>query len=193
MERDGSNNPDILLSKLAKFSENDNSYRYNIADAELSDSEDYHLLRKIGAHMDYLKNSSAKSYFDSDTRSFDKTIWNLGDLGKYVESIVTFCASYRGGHINMAAVTNFLSTLLKAEISEEHVSINKSDTTIIYSEKTEECGVIKLKFTGAQRRTTSCFSEGVKTRINVEKDMIMFKDRKDLYLTVQTFKEACKF
>ncbi|UJR06821.1 hypothetical protein I4U23_011109 [Adineta vaga] len=180
---------DKLASEIVKVLESHDDYRYDIADEKLSDSECYHLLRKIGAHMDLFKNSPLKSYFDSDKRLFEKAIWNLIDLGKYVENIVKFCASYQAGYVNMTALTNTLSTLLNTEISEEHLSINKSETIIIYSEKAKECGVIKLKFTGSQIRTTYCFSQGSRTRINVEKDMIMFKDSRELWLSLQTFKK----
>lgn len=179
---------DALTSKVMNFVvKSDDNYTLDIADAELCESEYYHLLRIVGAHMDEFKNSPLKIYFDSSQHLFEKTIWSPGDLNKYVEGIVAFCASAKVGHVNITALTNILSTLLKAEISEEHTSINKSETIIIYSERNKECGVIKLNFTGDQIKAKDCCIEGTNTRINVKKDMIIFKDSKELLLTLRTF------
>ncbi|UJR24282.1 hypothetical protein I4U23_027249 [Adineta vaga] len=98
-------------------------------------SEYYHLFQIIGAHMDEFKNSPLKIDFNSDEHLFEQTIWSPGDFSTYVGNI---------------AITNILSTLLKTVSSEESTRINKSETIIIYSEKKNECGIIKLNFTGDQ-------------------------------------------
>ncbi|CAF1481171.1 unnamed protein product [Adineta steineri] len=179
---------DALAPKVLGFVlQNDDNCTLSVADEKLCEAEQYHLLRIVGAHMDEFKNSPLKIYFDDDKHVFEKTIWSFGDLSTYVGNIVTFCASARGGHVNMSALTNILSTLLKTQISEERSSINKSETIIIYSERAKECGVIKLNFTGDQIKVKSCCSEGANTKINVEKDMIMFKDGRELLLSLRTF------
>ncbi|CAF1182212.1 unnamed protein product [Adineta steineri] len=179
---------DALSPKVLNFVlQNDDNCTLDVADAEICESEQYHLLRIVGAHMDEFKNSPLTIYFNSDEHSFEKTIWSFGDSSTYVGNIVTFCASAHAGHVNITALTNILSTLLKTQISEEQLSINKSETVIIYSEKAKECGVLKLNFTGDQIKIKGCCDEGANTRVHVKKDMIIFKDSKELLLTLRTF------
>ena len=167
--------------------QNDDSCTLDVADAELCESECFHLLRIVGAHMEEFSNSPLKIYFQSDDHLFEQTIWSFGDLSTYVGNIVTFCASAHVGHVNITALTNILSTLLKTQVSEERSSINKTETVIIYSEKSKECGVLKLNFTGDQIKTKGCCDEGTNTKIHVKKGMIVFKDSKELLLTLRTF------
>jgi hypothetical protein len=66
---------DALTSKVMNFVlKSDDNYTLDIADAELCESEYYHLLRIVGAHMDEFKNSPLKIYFDSSQHLFEKTI-----------------------------------------------------------------------------------------------------------------------
>ena len=180
---------DVLTSKPLDFIlKKDNKYTLDVADEQLSNSECYHLLRIVGAHMDEFKNSDLKKYFNTSEHLFEKTIWSPGELGKFVEDIVSFCASVETGHINATALTSVLSTLLKTELSQSEETINKIETNIIYSEKTQECGVVKLHFMGDQIQVKGCCSsQGTNTKVNVQKDLIIFKDSKELLLSLRTF------
>lgn len=93
----------------------DDNHTLDVADEALCDSEYCHLLRIVGAHMNELKNSHLKEYFNTDEHLFEETLWSLGDLSKYIENSVTFCASAERGHVTKTALTNILSTLLKSE------------------------------------------------------------------------------
>jgi len=180
---------DVLTLKPIEFIlKKDKKYTLDVADEQLSNSECYHLLRIVGAHMDEFKNSDLKKYFNTSEHLFEKTIWSPGELGKFVEDIVSFCASVETGHINATALTSVLSTLLKTELSQSEETINKIETNIIYSEKTQECGVVKLHFMGDQIQVKGCCSsQGTNTKVNVQKDLIIFKDSKELLLSLRTF------
>ena len=177
-----------LSPRLLKFVlQDDDSCTLDVADAELTEAEQYHLLRIVGAHMEEFKSSPLAIYFNTDRHVFEKTIWSFEDLSEYIGNMVRFCASADAGHVNIPALTNILSTLLKTQIIEQRLSINKTETIIIYSERNKQCGVLKLNFTGDQIKEKSCFDEGAHTKIDVRKDMILFKDSKELLLSLRTF------
>ncbi|CAF1515289.1 unnamed protein product, partial [Rotaria sp. Silwood1] len=115
----------LILKYILKI---DDDYTVDIADAQLSDSEAYVLLKSLGAQIEKLKGSDLTNYFDISNRTFERTISGTGDLHKYVDDIVQFCALYAGGRINMTAIKNILTSLLKSEMEEEHSTINTTET-----------------------------------------------------------------
>ncbi|CAF1483645.1 unnamed protein product [Adineta ricciae] len=185
----------ILVKPLASLVLNyvlkvDDNYTVDVADEHLSDSEAYTLLRSLGAHIENLKSLNLTNYFDTDSRNFKKTISGAGDLNKYVDDIVQFCSSYRQGHINTTAIKNILTSLLKTEMEEERLKINKTENVVIHSTRYAECGVMRLTFTGDQIKKTNCCSDSAETNITVEKVVITFRNTKDLLALLRTFVQA---
>lgn len=177
----------IILDYILKI---DDNYTVDVADKELHDSDAYATLKSLGAQIEQLQNSNLTNYFDTDYRTFQRTISGTGDLNSYVNDIVEFCASYKDGHINTTAIKNILTSLLKTEMSEEHSTINKTTTEVIYTTKQDKCGVIRLTFTGDQIKITNCCSSSTNIKIKVDKVVIMFRNTKDLLATLRTFVQA---
>ena len=177
----------VILNYILKV---DDSYTVDVADARMSDSEAYITLKSLGAQIENLKGSSLTNYFDSSQHTFEKTISGTGDLHGYVGDIVDFCASYAGGHINTTAIKNLLTSLLKSEMEEERLTINKTETIVIYTTRHDECGVMRVTFTGDQIKMNNCCSSSAKTKINVQKVIIMFRNTKDLLTMLRTFVQA---
>ncbi|UJR18885.1 hypothetical protein I4U23_022013 [Adineta vaga] len=130
------------------------------------------------------------NYFDTTSHTFERTISGKGDLNTYVGDIVQFCSSYAGVHINTTAVQNIVTSILKSEIEEEHLTINKTETIVIYTTRHDECGVMRVTFTGDQIKIQNCCSNSAKTKINVNKVIIMFRNTKDLLAMLRTFVQA---
>ena len=168
----------------------DENYNVDVANEKLSDSEAYATLQSLGAQIEKLKDSYLTNYFDTDYRTFERTISGLRDLNSYVNDIVQFCTSYGNGHINTVAIKNILTSLLKIEMSEEHSTINITKTVVIYTTKHDECGVIRMTFTGDQIKITNCCSSSTKIKIKVDRVLIMFRNTKDLLAMLRTFVQA---
>lgn len=182
----------IIVAPLASIILNyilqvDDSYTVDVADAQMSDSDAYIALKSLGAQLEKLRDSSLTNYFDSSQSTFEKTISGPGDLNKYVGDIVDFCASYAVGHINTTAIKNLLTSLLKSEMEEERLTINKTETIVIYTTRQNECGAMRVTFTGDQIKINNCCSTSAKTKIHVQKVTIMFRNTKDLLTMLRTF------
>ncbi|UJR35137.1 hypothetical protein I4U23_027908 [Adineta vaga] len=148
----------------------DDSCTLNVANEQLSDSEVYSTLRSIG--------------------NVRKKIWKPDDLFKHINNIIEFCAATQNGHVNRTVLKNLLSSLFKEEISEERTTVDVTETIVIYSSKENQCGVMKLAFTGEQFNITNCCFKGTQIKLNVKKLVIMFDNTQDLLFTLRTFVEA---
>lgn len=180
-----------LGSLVVKYLLNvDDSYTLDVADEQLSDAELYSTLRTIGARIEDFKNTNIHSYFNTSECTFRKNIWTPGDLTSYVNDIVNFCAAAHLGHINMNALKNILSSLFKEQISREQTTINSTETIVMYSTRENECGVMKLVFTGEQIEITKCCSTGKETSLSVQKTLILFQNSQELLHTLRTFVQA---
>ena len=168
----------------------DNSYTLDVADGQLSEGEFYSILRTIGARIEDFGRSNLYSYFNTSDCTFKKNIWTPGDLSSYVDDIVNFCAAAHGGHINMIALKNILSSLFKEQINREQTTINSTETIVIYSTRDSECGVMKLVFTGEQIEVTNCCLTGKEISLSVKKVLILFRNSQDLLHTLRTFVQA---
>jgi hypothetical protein len=168
----------------------DDSYTLNVADAQLSDPESYSILRTIGARIEEFSNSNLASYFDRSEKNFVENIWAPGDLSKYIDDIVTFCAAAQAGHINTTALKNVLSSLLREEIRQERATVNTTETIMIYSTRSSQCGVMRLTFIGERLKITNCCSTGQEIRLCVKKVVIMFMNTQELLCTLRTFVQA---
>lgn len=177
----------IILNYVLKVDEN---YTVDVADRRLSDSEAYVILKSLGAQMEKLRSSNLASYFDNSRCTFKRTIQGAGDLNTYINDIVDFCASYANGHINTTALKNVLSTVLKSEMVEERSRIDRTETIVVYSTRTNECGVMRVTFSGDQIKTTNCCSSSANTSIDVERSIIMFRNTQDLLAMLRTFVQA---
>ena len=177
----------IILNYILKV---DDSYTVDIADERLSDSEAYVILKSLGSQIERLRNSNLTNYFDTSRCTFERTISGTGELHRYVDDIVRFCASYANGHINTTAIKDILTSVLKTEMEEERSTIDKTETIVVFSTRCDECGVMRVSFTGDQIKTTNCCTSSAKTKINVEKTVIMFRNTKDLLAMLRTFVHA---
>ncbi|CAF1435230.1 unnamed protein product [Adineta steineri] len=168
----------------------DDSYTVNVADAEMSDSECYSVLRAIGAEMERFENSNICEFFNNEEKTFQKTIWSVSHLKEYMEDIIDFCASAYRAHVDKTALKSTLTSMIKRQVAEEMTTIKKTEIIIIYSENQNQCGVLRLEFDGYQKISTSCCSTGAETKTHVKKSMIMFRDSTDLLHTLKTFIKA---
>lgn len=180
-----------LVSGVVRYLMNiDDSYTLNVADTHLSDPECHSVLRTIGARIEDFKRSNLCSYFNTSECTFTKKIWYPGDISSYVDDIVKFCAAAQGGHINTTALTHVLSLLLKEKISREHTTVNATEKIVVYSNRNDQCGVMRLIFTGEQLEITNCCWTGKEITLCVKKDVIMFRNTQDLLHTLRTFVQA---
>lgn len=168
----------------------DDNYTLDIADQRLSGPEYNVMLKTIGAHMEDFRKSKLCNYFNTDTQTFSGSTSSVSGLNAYVSDVVTFCASIQDGKVNTTAVKNILSTLLKEELRRERTTIDITDTQVVYSSKSEGCGVLKLVFTGNKIETTNCCSSETETTMTVQKTAIMFNNTQELLCMVKTFANA---
>jgi hypothetical protein len=186
-------------SHLIASSDNDNDKEYSIqvADDSTSDAKYINLLRAFGnkfhaASEEDLKNVPNLDVFNRNKKRFKKEIWSIDDMMAFINNVVDFCCVIKGGIINPAGIKAILSKNINLKVSCEEHEIDCKECVVIYTNKTNKCGVVVLTIKGKQEKVANCCASGAKTEITVKKTEIMFENTKDLKLYLESVEEYLK-
>ncbi|KAJ6639826.1 Retrovirus-related Pol polyprotein from transposon RE1, partial [Pseudolycoriella hygida] len=173
----------------------DDSYTINVADEHVSDGQYVSLLRTLGAHFDEVEESNLAHYLTKKRQRFNATVWNPGDINKFIDDMVNFCSSISShGTVNTTAIKSIMSNLVRSRISLEAESLEGFETIILYSTRNQTCGVMRIDITGTKFDISGCcWGQGQAIDITLEQTTFMFHNTQDILQTGRDDYDSWKF
>lgn len=166
----------------------DNNYDIDVAYGDIQNGEICTLLKSIiSKEKEILQREQC--FFSEETRYFEISNFKANaESVKFFTDIVDFCANIsiqNFSRVNNNTIKNFITEMIKISIYKTNEEMRNNQTFIIFSEKTSQCGALRLDFEYKQDYKGLWFCETLHVSVNIKKKYIVFHDTKDLLASLR--------